>query len=212
MFTGIISEIGTIHSVRHESSHLRLVIDAPVTASETSLGESIDISGACQTVVSIDGNRFAVDTVQETLRKTTLGRLTTGSRVNLEQAVKPSDRLGGHIVSGHVDCIGTVQNVQANSTERTIEITFPDKFADLIVAQGSITVDGVSLTVANLQSNILSVAVIPTTWEMTTLSSLTTGSAVNLEFDMIGKYVVQYMKRRKSHNQIDENRLRELGF
>ncbi len=212
MFTGIITEIGIVHSVRHESSHLRLIVEAPKTASETALGESIDINGACQTVVSIDGNTFAVDTVRETLKKTTLGRLTSGSRVNLEQAIRPTDRLGGHIVSGHVDCIGTVRNVRKDSADKTIEVTFPDEFVDLVVPQGSITIDGVSLTVASLEKNMMRVAVIPTTWKMTTLSGLISGSSVNLEFDLIGKYVMKYMNRNEPHSQIDEDRLRELGF
>lgn len=212
MFTGLVTEIGTVSSAQRTSSGLRLTVRAPLTASEVALGDSVNINGACQTVVNISGDTFGVDTIPETLKKTTLGRLKAGSRVNLEQAVKASDRLGGHIVSGHVDCVGSVVHAHTLPTVTELAVAFPGEFADLIVAQGSIALDGVSLTVAALNNHEFTVAIIPTTWEMTTLSGLKTGNGINLEFDILGKYVVNYLKRKNANSGIDENKLRELGY
>ncbi|MFH1893866.1 MAG: riboflavin synthase [Candidatus Zixiibacteriota bacterium] len=212
MFTGLVTEIGTIQSTHRTSSGLRLVVRAPRTVSEAALGDSIDINGACQTAMNISGDAFSVDTVPETLKKTTLGELRIGSRVNLEQAVKASDRLGGHIVSGHIDCVGTVVRARKLPTAIELAVSFPEEFADLVVPQGSIAIDGVSLTVAALKKNECTVAIIPTTWEMTTLSDLKSGSRINLEFDVMGKYIVNYLRRRNATSGIDENKLRELGY
>ncbi len=212
MFTGLVSEIGVVRQTVRVSTHLRLTIHAPMIASEASTGDSVNISGACQTISAVDGDRFSVDTVPETLKKTTLGDLRIGNRVNLEQAVRPSDRLGGHIVSGHVDCVGTVRELIKQSSSIEVVVAFPDDFENLVVPQGSISIDGISLTVAALNRGLLRVAVIPTTWEMTTLPELNPGSRVNLEFDVIGKYVVRYMERRKAESRVDERILREFGY
>jgi len=212
LFTGLVTEIGTVQSTSRTSSGQRLVVRAPGTASETALGDSVDINGACQTVMNISGDTFSVDTIPETLKKTTLGELKVGSRVNLEQAVKASDRLGGHIISGHIDCVGTVVRARKLPTVIELKVSFPSEFTDLIVPQGSVALDGVSLTVAALNQNEFTVAIIPTTWEMTTLSDLKSGSRINLEFDIMGKYIVNYLRRRNATSGIDENKLRELGY
>lgn len=212
MFTGLVSEIGVIRSIDRVSAHLRLVMHAPVTAAETAVGESINISGACQTVTGVGGDEFSVDTIPETMKKTTLGDLRPGSRVNLEPSLKPTDRLGGHIVSGHVDCVGTVYDTTRHASAIEITVAFPDQYGNLIVSQGSVAIDGISLTVAEVIDNRFRVAVIPTTWEATTLSDLRAGSKVNLEFDMIGKYVVRFLASSKSENEIDETMLRNLGY
>jgi len=212
LFTGLVTEIGTVQSTSRTSSGQRLVVRAPGTASETALGDSVDINGACQTVMNISGDTFSVDTIPETLKKTTLGELKVGSRVNLEQAVKASDRLGGHIISGHIDCVGTVVRARKLPTVIELKVSFPSEFTDLIVPQGSVALDGVSLTVAALNQNEFTVAIIPTTWEMTTLSDLKSGSRINLEFDIMGKYIVNYLRCRNATSGIDENKLRELGY
>jgi riboflavin synthase len=212
LFTGLISEKGAVKSVSRTAAHLTLVLSAPKTASETELGASVNIDGACQTVSGINGDEFSVDTIPETLKKTTLGDLKIGSRVNLEQALRASDRLGGHIVSGHVDCVGRVREIIKQSSKIEIEIAYPVEHRNLVAPRGSIAVNGVSLTIAELSREAFKVAIIPTTWEETTLSELRAGSDVNLEFDIIGKYVVQYLARNGSESKIDEQMLKELGY
>ncbi len=212
MFTGLVSEIGTVKSASKTASHLRLVLRAPKTASETELGASINIDGACQTVSSLNGDEFSVDTIPETLKKTTLGDLKIGSRVNLEQALRASDRLGGHIVSGHIDCVGTVREIIKQPSKIEIRIAYPVEHRNLVAPQGSIAVDGISLTIAELSRDAFKIAIIPTTWEETTFAELRSGSKVNLEFDIIGKYVVRFLSRSGSESKIDEQMLRELGY
>lgn len=212
MFTGLVTEIGTLKESRRVGSQMRLTINAPCTARETELGASINISGACQTVTEISGDTFSVDTISETMKKTTLGNSKPGDRVNLEQALKASDRMGGHIVQGHVDCVGSVTGVMEQSNVIEISVDFPADFEDLVVPQGSISIDGVSLTIARLDERVLTVAIIPTTWKATTLSGLRSGSGVNLEFDILGKYVARMLKLKDSNSQIDITTLEKLGY
>jgi riboflavin synthase len=212
LFTGLVSEIGKVKSASKAAAHMRLVIHAPKTASETELGASINIDGACQTVSSLNGDEFSVDTIPETLKKTTLGDLKIGSRVNLEQALRASDRLGGHIVSGHIDCVGTVREIIKQSSRIEVQIAYPVEHRNLVAPQGSIAVNGISLTIAELSRDGFKVAIIPTTWEKTTLAELRQKSNVNLEFDIIGKYVVRYLAPKGSGSKIDERMLREFGF
>ena len=212
MFTGIITEIGTIKSTAQVSTHLRLTIHAPKTASETAPGESININGACQTVVDISGETFSVDTIPETLKKTTLGELNVENQVNLEQAMRPTDRLGGHIVTGHIDCVGAVREIRKQSSTIEIKVAFPHEFRELVVSQGSVALNGISLTVADLRPDEFTVAIIPTTWKTTTLPELRPGSRVNLEFDIIGKYIARFLTHRKTDTKINEQMLRELGY
>jgi riboflavin synthase len=212
MFTGIVSEIGRVVTVSSRAKHLRISLEAENTAAETALGESINVNGVCQTVVEIDGSTFSVDTIRETLGKTTLGSLRSGMHVNLEQAVRPSDRMGGHFVSGHTDCVGTVRSVERDSSNILLRINYPRQFSELLVPQGSIAVDGISLTVARLDETELVVAIIPSTWEHTTLAGSRAGSKVNLEFDIIGKYVQRLINRSENGSTIDEDKLTELGF
>jgi len=212
MFTGLIHEIGTVRSIAQAASHMRLVIRAPDTAAETKPGDSISIDGACQTVTGVRGDEFSVDTITETLKKTTLGDLKTGSRINLELALRASDRLGGHIVSGHIDCVGTVREIIKQSSEIEIQVAYPAAYRNLLAPQGSIAVNGISLTVADLSQDAFKVAIIPMTWEMTTLPELRRGSRANLEFDIIGKYIVRFLVQNESASKIDEQTLKELGY
>jgi riboflavin synthase len=188
----------------------------PEEFSNLSADESVSINGVCQTVVSHGEGWFNVDTVEETLAKTTLGDLQDGSLVNLERALRPIDRLGGHFVLGHVDCPATIQRIRELSSSRELWIAFPGEFRHLIVSAGSITVDGISLTVAKLESELFAVAIIPFTFAHTTINNLKTGSRVNLEFDILGKYVArQFAKAPAPGNTtltVTEEWLQQNGF
>ncbi|MBD1208864.1 MAG: riboflavin synthase [Ignavibacteria bacterium] len=189
MFTGLIEEVGTIRSLRPQGQGFRISIAAKVVTQDLKIDDSVSINGACQTVVRCDGTSFDVEAVEETILKTTLGAFQTGRRVNLERALQIGARLGGHIVQGHVDTRGTVRAIQKQSTSWLLTVDFPGEFARYVVPVGSICIDGVSLTAARVEQNTLTVAVIPHTWSHTTLHECSSGGAVNLEFDIIGKYI-----------------------
>ncbi|TCD47308.1 riboflavin synthase [Chlorobium sp. N1] len=217
MFTGIIKDVGRIESIGRRDGGLRLRVRHGGAESLEGLSpdESVSINGACQTVVSVDGHSFEVDTVEETLRKTSLGSLSQGSLVNLERALRPIDRLGGHFVLGHVDCSAPVSSVRDLGSSREISVTYPEAFAPYIVPAGSITIDGVSLTVARLEGLRFTVAVIPFTFAHTTINALRAGSTVNLEFDILGKYVARQAATgpgAAAAPVMDEAWLRERGF
>ncbi len=194
MFTGIISEVGSVATVSPMGGGVRISIQAPRSAAELHVGDSVSVSGACQTVVERADKLFTVEAVEETLKKTTLGRLRSGSRVNLELPVRLSDRLGGHLVQGHVDGVGEVRTVTKQATSWLVEVEFPPAFSRYVVPVGSIAVDGISLTVAATEGNRLTVSLIPHTLANTTLSAITRGDRVNLEFDLIGKYVEKLLR------------------
>ena len=218
MFTGIIKDVGRVAGVMRRQGGLRLRVQFANAAEFTdiSVDESVSINGACQTVVALGDGWFEVDTVEETLAKTTLGSLRHGALVNLERAVRPLDRLGGHFVLGHVDCAAVVQEIKELGSSRELWIAFPDAFSPFIVSAGSITIDGISLTVAKLDVQLLAVAVIPYTFSHTTIHELKAGSRVNLEFDILGKYVARQLAYPSSPatvaSKIDEGWLREQGF
>ena len=218
MFTGIIKDVGKIAGVAKRNGGLRLRVHYgnSIEFSTLSIDESVSLSGACQTVVAVGEGWFEVDTVEETLAKTTLGSLRNGSQVNLERAVRPVDRLGGHFVLGHVDCAAVVHEIRELGSSRELWIAFPDAFSPFIVSAGSITIDGISLTVAKLEPLLFAVAVIPYTFAHTTINGLKAGSLVNLEFDILGKYVARQLGRATSSpradSRIDEGWLQENGF
>ncbi len=219
MFTGIIKDIGKVTGVTKRNGGLRLRVQYGNSAefSTLSIDESVSLNGACQTVVAVGEGWFEVDTVEETLSKTTLGTLRQGSKVNLERAVRPLDRLGGHFVLGHVDCAAVVHEIRALGSSSELWIAFPDAFSPFIVSAGSITIDGISLTVAKLDALLFAVAIIPYTFAQTTLHSLLPGSRVNLEFDILGKYVARQIGAHASSpvavvSRIDEVWLQENGF
>ncbi len=193
MFTGIIESTGRIAHVDDLGGGKRLTIEADL-APDLRVDQSVSINGACQTVVDVDpdASTFAVDTIEETLRKTTFGALTAGTPVNLERALQAGDRLDGHFVQGHVDATGTVVDVAQEATDWLYTIRFEPEYAAYLIPVGSIAVDGISLTVARLEDDTLTVAIIPHTYENTNVSAAwTEGAAVNLEFDLIGKYVAR---------------------
>jgi riboflavin synthase len=194
MFTGLVEECGTVVSIQPHRWGRRLQLRAHQVLSGLSLGDSIAVNGVCLSVCERTPEGFAVDVVWETLRKTTLGRLRRGSLVNLERALAVGDRLGGHWVQGHVDCTSTVLERYRRSGEHLLWIALPAEFAPYVVLHGSICVDGVSLTVARLRADAFMVALIPETLCRTTLGRLRRGSQVNLEFDVLGKYVERLLR------------------
>jgi riboflavin synthase len=189
MFTGIVEEVGEVREVREQDDVVRLVISGPVVASDTRHGDSIAVNGVCLTAVEVDGADFSVELVPETLRRSSLDGVATGARVNLERAMSNGQRFGGHIMQGHVDGTATVMSHTAG--ERTAEIRFRlgDGLARYVVEKGSIAVDGVSLTVASVDRDSFSVALIPTTLADTTLGVRQSGDRVNIEVDVLAKYV-----------------------
>jgi riboflavin synthase len=193
MFTGIVEEVGEIRSVATGADVVRFDIAGTVVIDGTRHGESISVNGVCLTAVEVTGESFSVELVPETLRRSSLSGVTAGSRVNLERAMASGQRFGGHIVQGHVDGVATV--IAHHVGERTAEIEFdlPSDLSKYVVEKGSITVDGVSLTVASLAGDRFSVALIPTTLADTTLGERQPGDAVNIEVDVLAKYVERLM-------------------
>jgi riboflavin synthase len=197
MFTGIIEEVGELLAVEPFGGGRRLTVRASF-AHALGVDESVAVNGACQTVVAIDKGAFQVVAIEETLRKTTFGSFAPGMPVNLERAMRANRRLDGHFVMGHVDATGTVERVAQEETNWLIEVGFDEAFAAYVIPVGSITIDGISLTVARLERNRLTVAIIPHTYTHTNVSRWQPGYAVNLEFDMIGKYVVRWLDIHKT--------------
>lgn len=196
MFTGIIEELGTITSLEVGSDGARIAINAGLVTSDIHNGDSISVNGVCLTALDVSPAGFFADASQETLDRSTLGSLKTDSRVNLERAVTPSTRLGGHIVQGHVDGRGTFIAAEQNGDFYTVRIGFPADLARYLVYKGSVSVEGISLTIAALGDESFDIAVIPKTWELTNLSTLSPGDAVNLEVDVIAKYVERMMNAK----------------
>lgn len=189
MFTGLIEELGKVENLVEHAGGVRITIAATVVTSDIHNGDSISVDGVCLTALDVSPSSFAADVSPETLDKTTLGDLKAGSPVNLERAMLPTARLGGHIVQGHVDGRGTFISAIQEGDFWTVRIGFPFEMAKYFVYKGSVCVEGISLTIAALAHDHFDIAVIPKTWEMTNLSSLTPGSPVNLEADIIAKYV-----------------------
>jgi riboflavin synthase len=189
MFTGIIEELGKVRSIEQRGENARIVIEAQVVLSDTNHGDSIAVNGVCLTALDIKPDTFSADVSKETLERSTLGRLGPGTVVNLERAVTPTTRLGGHIVQGHVDGRGQLTAVTDHGESWTIRISYPDELARYLVYKGSVAVEGISLTIAGLTDNYFEVAIIPKTWEVTNLSRLKPGDDVNIEVDIMGKYV-----------------------
>ncbi len=213
MFTGIIEELGQIASLEKQTNGARIKISADTVTENTNAGDSIAVNGVCLTALNIEKDSFAADVSEETLRKSTFGRLKPGAKVNLERAVTPSTRLGGHIVQGHVDGRGKFVSAVQNGDFRTVRIEFPKEIGQYLVYKGSISVEGISLTIADLQKNYFEIAVIPKTWELTNLSVLKPGDEVNLEADIIAKYVERILLYgRPQTENITMEKLSKLGF
>jgi riboflavin synthase len=197
VFTGIVEEVGRVIAVEPLHGGRRLTIGAGTVLEGLETGDSIAVSGVCQTVVARPADAFVVEAIGTTLSRTTLAGLEPGRRVNLERALALGDRLGGHLVQGHVDAVGRVSRVEHRGEHVLVDVEMPADVADVTVLHGSIAIDGVSLTVNALPAgDTVQVALIPHTWNSTTLSGLETGDAVNLEGDMIGRFVTHWLKRR----------------
>jgi riboflavin synthase len=196
MFTGIVEELGTVAKLESAADSARLTIHGPLVTSDTEHGASIAVNGVCLTVVTHGDERFSVDVMAETLSRSSLGGLRPGDRVNLERAMAASSRFGGHVVQGHVDGTGTIRARTPGERWEVLEISLPGELAPYVVEKGSITVDGVSLTVVGVADGAFTVSLIPTTLELTTLGTTGVGEPVNLEVDVLAKYVERLLATR----------------
>jgi riboflavin synthase len=215
MFTGIVGEMGTIRALERIGGGVRLAIQAPKCSAELNVNDSIAVNGVCQTVVWKEQDLFRVESVEETVRKTTLGDLSIGARVNLELPVRLNDRLGGHLVMGHVDCVGVIREIEPQVSSELIHVAFPHEFGRYLIPVGSIAIDGISLTVARLEGDTFTVSIIPHTFEHTTLGSARRGKRVNLEFDLVGKYIERLLEAghgRGGAGGITPEKLTEWGI
>jgi riboflavin synthase len=189
MFTGIIEELGRVRAIEQRGDNARIVIEARLVTEDINEGDSIAVNGVCLTALDVNKDSFAADVSRETLDRSTLGRLEPGAPVNLERSVTPATRLGGHLVQGHVDARGKFVSAIDHGGSWTVRIGYPPEIARYLVFKGSVAVEGISLTIAELTDNYFEIAVIPKTWQVTNLSHLQTGDELNLEVDVIAKYV-----------------------
>ncbi|HMI08451.1 MAG TPA: riboflavin synthase [Flavobacterium sp.] len=196
MFTGIIETLGTIREIRKEGDNLHLTVESAIT-NELKIDQSVSHNGVCLTVVAISNDRYTVTAIRETLEKTTLGDWKTGDSINLERGMKLGDRLDGHIVQGHVDQTGSCKSIENANGSWYYTFGYDAGLSNITIEKGSITVNGVSLTVVNSKENEFSVAIIPYTYEHTNFKGFRVGTKVNLEFDVIGKYVSRLNALRK---------------
>lgn len=188
MFTGLVADLGRVAAVQSTDGGVRLTVETPL-AREVRDGESVAVNGVCLTAVGVSATGFGADVMHETLDRSTLAGISAGDRINLELALRAADRLGGHIVQGHVDGVGAVTGVRADGFARVVTIEAPTDVLRYVVAKGSIAVDGVSLTVARIDADSFDVSLIPATLQRTNLGSAEAGSSVNLEVDVLAKYV-----------------------
>jgi len=202
MFTGIIQEIGTIKQIKPLEGGIEVSIGCSF-ADTCHVDESIAVNGVCLTVTAYDAHSFTVQAVEETLRKTTTGNLKEGDPVNLERSLTLEKGIEGHLVQGHVDTTGTIAGIEKEGTNWLVTVKYPETHRTMIVGRGSITIEGISLTVAREEDDSFTVAIIPYTWQHTNLQFKKTGDKVNLEFDIIGKYVVRYMASIEGKNFSD---------
>ncbi|HBX66815.1 MAG: riboflavin synthase [Balneola sp.] len=193
MFTGIVQEVGTVAEIKSLNGGGKELIISCSFAGTCHEDESIAVNGVCLTVTAFDEKTFTVQAVEETLRKTSTGELESGSPVNLERSLTLQKGIEGHLVQGHVDTTGKIKHIEKEETGWLLTIEYPDEYTNMIVGRGSITMEGISLTVARESENNFTVAIIPYTWNHTNLKEKSAGDSVNLEFDVIGKYVVKYL-------------------
>jgi riboflavin synthase len=203
MFTGLVEETGRLKNKTKTGEGFQFTFSAEKVFGDLKIGSSISVNGCCLTVIKKEGNAFSVDAIEETLKKTNLGMLQIEDRVNLERPLKADARLGGHFVLGHVDTTGVVKEVQELSNSHFMKITFPDKFKSYLIYVGSVSIDGVSMTVAELGDNWFGVGIIPFTWQETVFSDRKIGDKVNLEFDVLGKYVERIMEGKQGNFPVE---------
>lgn len=216
MFTGIIEETGTVQSVTRHGSSIALCIAADKVTEGTVVGDSIAVNGVCLTVTSLNGKRFTADVMPETVHRTSLSKLAAGSKVNLERALRASDRLGGHIVSGHVDGCGVIGSMVRDGIATRATVKLPESLLRYIAVKGSVTIDGVSLTVTDVDSHSFSVSLIPQTKAVTTLGDAKVGRIVNVEVDLLARYTERLLsagrKQETKESGLSLEWLAENGF
>ena len=214
MFTGIIEELGEIKGVKRSSRSCQLTIKAKEVLADVKLGDSIAVNGVCLTVVAYNQDFFVVDVMPETMDKTSLGDLKAGDKVNLERALRLGDRLGGHLVTGHVDGVGTIREKKDVDIAVVVEVSCPHSLLRYVIEKGSVAVDGVSLTVVEVKPGGFTVSLIPHTAKMTTLGFKKPGEKVNLEMDVIGKYLEKLMLSKDETREYENSLqfLKEHGF
>ncbi len=212
MFTGLVEEIGTLESVQPSGEGAKLCIHGAIVSSELAIGDSVSVNGSCLTVIAKKGTSFTVQAVSETLQRTTLSTFKPKDRVNLERALTPSSRLGGHFVQGHVDCMAKISKIETKDPGSWLHIILEDQWARMCVEKGSIAIDGVSLTIAHISGQTIAMALIPHTASWTTLGERKENDFVNVEIDILGKYVYNFTKGNQKKSSISIDRLNDWGY
>ncbi|SHH41227.1 riboflavin synthase alpha chain [Caloranaerobacter azorensis DSM 13643] len=215
MFTGLVEEVGIVKSILKGTKSVKIVIKAKKVLEDIKIGDSISTNGVCLTVTDFTDDTFSVDVMPETMKRSNLKNLVPGSKVNLERALRLGDRLGGHLVSGHIDGTGKILSFDKEDNAVWVTIKPPEELLKYIIYKGSIAIDGISLTVAYIDNKVFKVSIIPHTKKVTTLIEKSLGDEVNLECDMIGKYVEKLLihnKREEDDKDIDIKFLKEHGF
>lgn len=211
MFTGLIAELGTVERLAEGSTSCQLTVRAQKILPGVKIGDSIAVNGVCLTVVHLQGNRFTADVMPETVRRTTLRQLQPGDRVNLEKALRPTDGLDGHIVQGHVEGVGTIREIAPEGNALAYHIETPKELLRYIVEKGSVAIDGISLTVTETDDTGFSVSLIPHTAKMTTLGYKSVGDSVNLETDILARYVEKMLGLQKTADGLADSRRTEIA-
>ena len=214
MFTGLIEEVGTVRRIQRQGAFQRLEVSARLMLEGTRIGDSININGACQTAVALGADHFAVESVEETLRRTTLGALRPGDSVNLERSLRLQDRLGGHLVLGHVDGVGRISQMENRQHQWTLSVEPPPELLRYIAFKGSIAIDGISLTVAQVEGRAFTAAIIPHTFDYTNLAKRRRGDTVNLEVDVLARYVERLLHSggQGSGSGLTLEKLSDMGY
>jgi riboflavin synthase len=212
MFTGLIEDTGRVTAIERRGAAAVLTLTSALPVAEIAVGDSVAVNGVCLTVTAQPGSTLTFDVSPETMAGTTIARLRTGSAVNLERALRLGDRMGGHIVSGHIDCIGKLARISETSGNRVLDFTLPAENARYLISKGSVAIDGISLTVNSVSESGFSVNIIPLTQRATTLSGLKIGDEVNIETDIIGKYVERLIRPWSSSGGLSMKTLAENGF
>ena len=210
MFTGIVEELGQVQEINTKSSGTQLTISAKLVMDDIKIGDSISINGVCLTVTNRNKNQFSLDMVSETMDKSNLGDLSKGDYVNLERAMRASDRFSGHILQGHVETLGVILDKQQHEDSAIISVGLDPEWMRFCIPKGSISLDGISLTIAKIEANIIEIALIPYTLENTTLGLKSKSDTLNIESDIIGKYVHRIMSFDEDESEIDVGILRAI--
>ena len=210
MFTGVVEELGQVQEIKTKSSGAHLTISAKLVMDDIKIGDSISVNGVCLTVTNSNNNQFSLDLVSETLDKSNLGDLSKGDSVNLERAMRASNRFSGHILQGHVESLGVILDKQLHEDNAIISVGLDPEWMRFCIPKGSISLDGISLTIAKIEANIIEIALIPYTLENTTLGLKSKSDTLNIETDIIGKYVHRIMSFDEDESEIDVGILRAI--